>query len=453
MHKHTIRIPQEQLLFSRQYLISLILPLIAEQVLAITIGLADTMMVSQSGEAAVSGVSLVDSLSNLFIQLFGAFATGGAVISSQYLGQKNQIHASLAAKQLIYVSLFSAVALIAFGIPFRPIILRTIFGDIEGQVMRPAVHYFLFVLLSFPGLAIFNSCAALFRSMGNSKATMKVSLLMNVIHITGNAWLIFGMGLGVMGAGISTFVARSTAAIIMLVMIHKKRHPIHVDNIFAFEWRPILIKKILRIAVPSGIENSMFQIGKLSVQSLTASFGTVALAANAISSALAGFSNIPGNAIGLASITVIGQCVGAGEYRQVSYYSKRFIILVYASVFALCVPMLFLAHPLIQLFHVSEAASTLAEQVLMLNLLVSLVFWPPSFTVGNFLRATGDARFTMTISMLSMWVFRVGLSYLFASFGWGLQGVWIAMYVDWLVRGIAFSSRLINGGWKNKQVV
>lgn len=453
MNTNKIAAPQKPLLFSRHYLVSLILPLIAEQVLAVTIGFADTMMVSQSGEAAVSAVSLVDSFSQLFIQLFAAFATGGAVISSQYLGEKNRIHASLAAKQLIYVALFSAVILISISLPFRLFLLRTIFGDIDDSVMRPAVHYLLYVLLSFPGLAIFNSCAALFRSMGNSKATMKVSLVMNIINIAGNAWLIFGMGLGVMGAGISTFVARSIAAVIMLVMIHNKRHPIHIDNIFSFEWRPILIKKILRIAVPSGIENSMFHIGKLSVQSLVASFGTVALAANAITNSLAGFSNIPGNAIGLASITIIGQCVGAGEYDQVTYYSKRFICLVYAAIFTLCIPMMFLAHPLIQLFNLSTAASALAEQVLMINLLVSLVFWPPAFTVANFLRATGDARYTMTVSMFSMWVFRVGLSYLFASFGWGLQGVWIAMYIDWIVRGTAFSRRMIRGGWKNKKVV
>lgn len=446
-------VPREELLFSRTYLASLILPLIAEQILAVTIGLSDTLMVAQSGEAAVSGVSLVDSFSQLFIQLFAAFATGGAVISSQYLGQKNQAHASLAAKQLIYVAFFTACFLIAVSLPFRPQILRFIFGDIEDIVMVPAVHYFFFVLLSFPGLAIFNSCAALFRSMGNSKATMTVSLLMNIIHIGGNAWLIFGMGMGVMGAGISTFVSRTVGALIMLVMLHNRRRPIHISNIFHFEWRPILIKKILKVAIPSGIENSMFHIGKLSVQSLVASFGTVSLAANAISNSLAGFSNIPGNAIGLASITVIGQCVGAGEERQVTYYAKRFIALVFIAIFALNLPMLALLRPLLTLFHLSSAATTLAQQVLIINLAVSLVFWPPAFTVANFLRATGDAKFTMTVSMLSMWIIRVGLSYFFANLGWGLQGVWFAMYVDWIVRGAAFTARMVTGGWKNKKLV
>lgn len=442
------------LIFSHSYLAKLIFPLVIEQLLAVTIGMADTVMVASCGEAAVSAISLVDAISQLFIQIFASFATGGAVVASQYLGRKDRPSACIAAKQLVYISTMVAIALVAVGLPFRSPILRFVFGSIEADVMVNAEIYFWIILLSFPFLAIFNACTALFRSMGNSKVSMFVSLVMNIINIGGNAWLIYGMNMGVAGAGYASLASRVVAALIMLVLVRNKKHPIHVQKLFHFEWRWDMIKRILRIGIPSGVENSTFHIGKLLVQSLTATFGTASLAANAITNNICGFMNVPGNAIGLASITVIGQCVGAKNVEQATYYAKRLLLMVYLVIAIICVPLFMFAEPLVGVFNLSQTASVMAVEIIRMCLIVSCFIWPTAFTMPNFLRAAGDAKYTMVVSMFSMWVFRVGCSHLLGQWmGMGLQGVWIAMYIDWGFRSICFCVRFIKGGWKTKRVI
>lgn len=442
------------LLFSNSYLSKLIFPLVIEQLLAVTIGMADTIMVATCGEAAVSAVSLVDSISQLFIQIFASFATGGAVVASQYLGRKDRPSACIAAKQLVYISILVSVAMVAAGLPFRGPILRFVFGSIEPDVMANSEIYFEIILVSFPFLALFNACTALFRSMGNSKVSMLVSVVMNIVNIGGNAWLIYGMDMGVAGAGYASLASRVVAALVMLVLINGKKHPIHVERLFRFEWRGDMMKRILRIGIPSGVENSTFHIGKLLVQSLTATFGTASLAANAITNNICGFMNVPGTAIGLASITVIGQCVGAKDTNQATYYAKRLLLMVYLVIVVICVPLFMFAEPLVGIFNLSDTASVMAVEVIQLCLIVSCFIWPTAFTIPNFLRAAGDAKYTMVVSMLSMWIFRVGGSHLLGRWlDLGLQGIWIAMYIDWGFRSICFCARFIKGGWKTKRVI
>lgn len=453
-HQKTALLEKGPLIFSNGYLAKLIFPLVVEQLLAVTIGMADTVMVASCGEAAVSAISLVDAISQLFIQIFASFATGGAVVASQYLGRKDKPSACVAAKQLVYISLLVSIFLVAFGLPFRKPLLRFVFGSIEADVMTNAEIYFWIILISFPFLAVFNACTALFRSMGNSKVSMFVSLIMNVINIGGNAWLIFGKGMGVAGAGFASLASRVVAALVMLVLVCHKKHPIHVERLFHFEWRWDMIKRILRIGVPSGIENSTFHIGKLLVQSLTATFGTASLAANAITNNICSFMNIPGNAIGLASITVIGQCVGAKNTEQATYYAKRLILMVYCVVVLICIPLFLFAGPLVGIFNLSHAASVMAVEIIQLCVVVSCFIWPTAFTIPNFLRAAGDAKYTMVVSMFSMWVFRVACSHILGKWlGMGLQGVWIAMYIDWGFRSICFVTRFVKGGWKTKRVI
>lgn len=453
-HHNEVLVGGSPLIFSKAYLAKLIFPLVVEQLLAVTIGMADTVMVATCGEAAVSAVSLVDAISQLFIQIFASFATGGAVVASQYLGRKDRPSACIAAKQLIYISLIVSVAMVAVGLPMRGPLLRFIFGSIEADVMANADIYFEIILISFPFLALFNACTALFRSMGNSKSSMFVSLLMNIINIGGNAWLIYGMDMGVAGAGYASLASRAVASLVMLVMISNRKHPINVQRLFHFEWRGEMIKRILRIGIPSGVENSTFHIGKLMVQSLTATFGTASLAANAITGNITSFMNVPGNAIGLASITVVGQCVGAKNTDQATYYAKRLLFTVYLVVLLICAPLFFFTEPLVGVFNLSEEASAMAVEIARLCLIVSCFIWPTAFTIPNFLRAAGDAKYTMVVSMLSMWIFRVGCSHLLGRFmGMGLQGVWIAMYIDWGFRTICFCLRFIRGGWKTKRVI
>ncbi|AEV30737.1 putative efflux protein, MATE family [Sphaerochaeta pleomorpha str. Grapes] len=441
-------------IFTPQFLSKLIIPLIIEQFLAVTIGMADTVMVASAGEAAVSAISLVDSISILIVQVFASFATGGAVVSSQYLGRKDNASANIAAKQLLILSLVVSVSLMAICLPFRGAIIRLIFGSIDAEVMVNSVTYFIFVLFSLPFLAVYNSCAALFRSMGNSKVSLAVSVLMNFINICGNAYFIFGLGLGVTGAGLATMLSRIIGALIMVVLISNRNNSIFIYKLWKFEWKGDMIKRILRIGVPNGIEGSVFQIGKLLVQGITASFGTASLAANAIANSVGSFANIPGNALGLASITVVGQCVGAQQTDQAVYYSKKFLVYAYFAMGLIVTPIFFFSSGIVQVFNLSVEATLMASHVIKTCMVASILIWPTAFTLPNFLRAAGDAKYTMIVSMFSMWVFRVGMSYLLAlQLGFGLLGVWYAMYIDWIFRSICFIVRFARGKWKTKIVI
>lgn len=452
------------MLFDRQSLKKLIIPLIVEQFLAISMGLIDTLMVSSCGEAAVSGVSLVDSISVLLIQILSALATGGAVVCSQYIGKKMPKRARLSAGQLMFIMIVtSGVVMLLVLFSYRQL-LRLIFGQIDADVMAAAETYFIISAISYPFLGLYNAGAALFRSVGNSRVSMYTSLVMNLINITGNAILIFGFGQGVFGAAVATLIGRVVAAIVILSLLGRKKKDTDTEdedevNPLRLTWSDLrpqrdVIARILKIGVPSGVENGMFQVGKLLVSSLTATFGTAAIAANAVASNVAGFANIPGNAMGLAMVTVIGRCIGAGEKEQAKHYSKKLLRLAYLGIWFANVVMVVFVHPIVSLFSLSAEATAIAKQLLTTFAICASCIWPLSFTLPNTLRAAGDAKYTMGVSVFSMWVFRVFSSYFFAgTMGLGVLGVWIGMYVDWLFRTILFVIRYLRGKWLNKRVV
>ena len=432
----------------------LIVPLIAEQFLAITIGMVDTMMVASVGEAAVGAVSIVDSISHLMVQLFASFATGGAVVASQYLGRKDQVSANESAKQLFILSLSVATLLLILCMPIRKNIISFIFGSIEADVLQNSTVYFSFILLSLPFLASYNACAALFRSMGNSKVSLIVSTLMNITNIVGNAYFIFTLKMGVAGAGLATLLSRMLAATIMIILISNKNNIIFIHKIWKFEWHWHKVKKILQIGIPTGIEGSIFHIGRLMVQSFIASFGTVALAANAISNSVASLANIPGRGINMASITIIGQSLGAKRPEMATFYGKRLLFMAYVSIALITIPLFILAPSVVQIFNLSAEATILASNIIRTAMVASTLIWPFSFTIPNFLRAAGDVKYTMVVSMFSMWVFRVGSSYVLSFYlGFGVYGVWFGMYIDWLCRGIFYIIRFSRGKWKTKKVI
>lgn len=444
--------PTERM-FTPSYLRSLIVPLFFEQLLTITIGMADTIMVAAVGEASVSGISLVDSISNLFIQLFSAFATGGAVVASQYMGRRDRISACKAAKQLVYITIIFSGVISAACLAGNRHLLRLIFGTIELDVMNAAENYFIFIVISYPFLALCNSCNALCRSMGRSRITMTVSLVMNVINIGGNAILIYIFGLGTAGAGIASLLSRVVGATIMLVVVCNRNLEIHVDRLFRFEWNGMMVRKILRIGLPSGIENSTFHIGKILVQSLVSTFGTPSIAANAVINNITSFANIPGSVIGMASITVIGQCCGARRIDQAKYYARLLMVLTYAMMAITCLVFFIFTPQLSMLYNLSDEALGLSVKCTRMLLVQTAIFWPLSFTLPNYLRAAGDARYTMTVAMLSMWVCRVALAYLFGSLGFGLYGTSWAMVIDWYARIVFFARRWLKGGWQDKAVI
>ena len=351
-----MRINMEQPIFTREDLKKLIIPLIIEQMLALSIGLFDTLMVSSCGEASVSGVSLVDSISVLLIQILSALATGGAVVCSQYLGKKMPEKAKLSAGQLMFIMLTSSGTVMILVLFLHRFLLRTIFGQIEADVMDAAQIYFLISAISYPFLGVYNAGAALFRSIGNSKISMYTSLVMNVINIGGNAILIYGAGIGVMGAALATLIARMVSALVMVVLLSKKDNPLCIATPGCMRPQKDVIGKILKIGIPSGIENGMFQIGKLLVSSLTATFGTAAIAANAVANSIAGFANIPGIAIGLAMVTVIGRCIGAGEKEQAKWYSRKLLGLAYGGMCLTDITLLILVRPMVGCFSLSGEA-------------------------------------------------------------------------------------------------
>jgi len=441
-------------LFSRQALQRLLWPLVGEQFLAVTIGMADTVMVASVGEAAVSAVSLVDSINILMLNIFAALATGGAIVASQYLGQRDEKNANRSAKQLVVVVALFGLALGLLCALLRAPLLRGLFGSADAAVLSDAQNYFFFTALSYPFIAVYNSGAAIFRSMGNSKVSLKASLISNVINIIGNAICIYGLGWGVVGAAVPTLISRIVGAVLILWLLRNRSLRISLTNWREFRLRPDMVRRILGIGVPNGLESGMFQIGKILVQGLIASLGTVSIAANAVCGTLSALPQIPAQAIGLGMTTVVGQCVGAGDYKQAQTYIKKLTIMATAFHGVLCVLFFFAIPWMLMPFGLSSETVRLATHLQQVYYLVGALTWALSFTFPNGLRAAGDVKFTMTASVLSMWIFRIGFSYLLVSFfGLGVDGVWYAMYIDWAVRIVAFQLRYFSGKWKTKRII
>lgn len=441
-------------LFDNKALVSLIIPLIIEQFLAVTVGLVASIMVASVGEAAVSGVSLVDSVMILFIGTFAALATGGAVIAGQYIGQKNLKLARLATDQMVwFITMIGIVVSIIIYI-FSGFILGMVFGRIDSDVYNHARIYLNIVVLSIPFIALYNACAAIFRSMGNSRLPMYISLLMNLINIALGASLIFGLRFGTDGVAIATLVSRAIAAILITMKLMSHKNVLYLTKSIHFrpDWR--MIKRIFRIGIPNGLENFMFQMGKILVLSLVSSFGTYAITANAIGSTIIGFTLLSTNAINLSITTIIARCKGAGDIQQVQYYTRKLHIIAYISlIISNGLFVLGLPH-ILHIYQLSEQTAQITNNLMLLSVVISTVIWPLSFTTPAALRAAGDVKVVMIISIVSMWTFRIGASFVFAQmFGMGVYGVWVAMFVDWVVRGIANQIRYRQGKWKTIQSI
>ena len=441
-------------LFSNRELANLIGPLVIEQLLAVFVGMADSIMVANVGEAAVSGVSLVDNIMILIINIFAALATGGAVVAGQYIGRKDEKSACKAATQLVGFVSLSAVAIMILVYLGKDIILNQVFGHITAEVKGHADIYLLIVTASIPFIALYNGGAAIFRAMGNSQVSMRVSLLMNAINVTGNAILVFGLRIGTAGVAIPTLISRMVAAIVITVLLCNQTRILHIERTLKIRFDGRMIRKILAIGVPNGLENSMFQLGKILVLSLVSTFGTYAIAANAVSNAIALFQILPGMAISLAITTVISQCVGANDYEQVHYYLKKLLAIIYVAMVG-TVALIFLALPLIlKAYNLSDQTAAAATNIIHFHGISAMIIWPLSFALPAAYRAAGDAKACMYTSIVSMWIFRIGFSYLVGKYmGLGVFGVWVAMVIDWIVRAICFIIRYFNGKWKHGAIV
>jgi putative MATE family efflux protein len=441
--------------WNNRALFNLLWPLIIEQMLAVTMGAADTIMVSSVGEFAVSGVNIVDNINNLLIIAFSALSTGGAVVVSQYIGRRDPENSRLASRQLVYIVTCVSLLIMGVSLLFRRPLVKLIYGKIENDVMDAGAVYFLITAFSYPMLAIYNAVAALFRAVGQSRVTMRIALLVNILNIGGNAFFILGLRIGVAGAALSTLISRTAAAVILLTMlILNRRDPISLSGIFKFKYVRSMVHNILNVGIPSGLESSMFQIGRLLTQRIFPTFGTAAIAGNAIASVINSFSFMPGTAFGIALLTVVGQCVGAGDYQSAKKNTAKIMKFSYLTIFVMNLGIYIFMEPLISLFSLSGEAHRMAKLFLQVHCVSMVLGWSMSFGLPNALRAAGDARYVMIVATVSMWIVRVSAAYLLSYvFKVGPLGVWLAMGGDFLCRGTCYLVRWLGGKWQEKRVI
>lgn len=442
------------MLFSNRDLKKMLLPLVIEQVLAMLVGMVDTVMVARVGEAAVSGVALVDMVNYLVITVMTALTTGGSVVLSQYLGSGQPDRASFSAGQLMAVSAALSTSVMAVCLLLHRGILRLLFGAVEADVMEAAVLYFVVTACSFPFLGIYNSAAAQFRAMGKTSVTMYVSLLMNAINIAGDFTGIYLLKAGVLGVAVPTLVSRAAAAAVMTALALRPSGSVRLFWRDIFTWDPKAVARILRIAVPGGVENGLFALGKVLVTSIVAQFGTVQIAANGVANSIDMIAIVVVNAVNLAMITVVGRCEGAAEHGQSEHYTKKLMRISYAATAALGGAVCLLLPVLLRFYRLEPETLRLAALLIVMHNVLAVLLHPTSFNLANSLRAAGDVKFTMYVGIASMVVFRLGTAVVLGIvLNWGVTGVWIAMGMDWLARSVAFALRYHSRKWMEYQVI
>lgn len=441
-------------MFSGAALWALLFPLIIEQVLNSLMGTVDTVMVSNVGSAAMSAVSLVDSINILVTQAFAALAAGGCIICSQYIGKKNMEKAQQSARQVLLAVFAISTFLAVFCVLFNRHLLGLIFGSVEQDVMEAAVTYFFYTALSFPFLALYNGGAAIYRAQGNSKRPMAISIISNFINIGGNAFLIWVIHLGVAGVAISTLVSRIFCAVVVLWYLRKPQQQICVNSYFKIRPDKYLILKILSIGIPSGVENSMFQFGKLAIQSTVSTMGTMAIAAQAMTNILENLNGVAATGIGIGLMTVVGQCMGAGRKDEATYYIRRLTIIGEVCMILNCLLVYALVRPVTVIGAMEPESAALCITMVGWITIFKPIFWILSFIPAYGMRAAGDVKFSMLVSTVSMWLCRVSLCVLLVRrFDFGPMAVWIGMFSDWAIRGIIFTWRFCSKKWLNHQVV
>jgi putative MATE family efflux protein len=447
--------------WSNRAIFSLVWPLVIEQLLAVTMGAADTIMVRSVGVHAVTGVNIIDNINNLLIIVFTALAGGGAVVISQYIGRGDGKNASFASRQLIYITLTISSLMMVIAVVLRRPIITIFYGAIADDVMDAASIYFLVTALSYPLLGIYNANASIFRAVGDSRTPMLIALLVNIMNIGGNAILILVLKTGVVGAALSTLISRLVACIITLLILHKgakkkaeKLIVVSLKGIRNITFAPVMVRSILNIAIPGALESSMFQVGRLLTQRIFTSFGTDVMSGNAIAGVINSFSFMPGFAFCLALVTIVGQCVGAGDYDGAKRNTKKIMFAAYIAIWVCSGSILIFVEPLVRLFSLSTVGYTAAVLFLRVHCISMMIAWAPSFALPNSLRAGGDAKYVMWVATISMWVVRVSFAYILTFvLNVGPVSVWIAMGVDFLVRGSFYIHRWNSGKWMGKKVI
>lgn len=441
-------------MFSNKDLFKLLLPLIVEQLLNSLMGTADTIMVSNVGSEAISAVSLVDSVCILVMQVFSALAAGGVIVCSQYIGKENVAAAKRAASQLVLtvavISLLLSVLCLSLGKP----LLKLIFGSVEEGVMSAAQTYFFYMALSFPFIALFNASSSIFRAQKNTRIPMLISIISNIINVGGNALFIWGFKLGVAGAALATLISRMFCAVVTLWYLRRPDNLISVRDYRSIRPDFSLIKKVLAIGIPSGVENGMFQFGKLAIQSTVSGMGTVAIAAQAVASIMENVNGVAGCGVGIGLMTIVGQCIGAGRKDEAKYYIKKLTAIAEVVIIFSCIFAFLITKPVTMLGGMERESAELCIYMVSWITIVKPVSWTLSFIPAYGMRAAGDVKFSMIVSCVTMWLCRVSLCvYLSRTWAIGPMAVWIGMFADWTVRAVIFTARFYSGRWAEHHVV
>ncbi len=452
MRMQKLQIDRSNLPFDNRYLAALILPLAAETALSVAVGIADTLMVSQAGEAAVSGVSCVNTIQNLLIQVIMAFATGGSVVACQLLGMGEKERARKSCKMLMNIVTLVSLVTSLLILLFNEEVIDFVYGTIENDVFTSAVDYSIPILISMPFYAVMTASNAISRSMGRSRITMNVSIIVNVINIIGNAIFLFVFNMGALGVGIASCISRIVGAVIMFLVVCDTSKELFIPSPLKPQFDGRISKMILHQAVPTGAEKCLFHIGKILISSTIASFGTASIAAYAVFNNMETLVDIPGNAIMLASITVIGQCCGARKYDEAMYYARKLLRISTLCMFVFGTVSFILTPSIVSLYGLSREATSLAILTIRIDCICRL-FWSLAFVTPNILHAAGDVKLVMITAVLDMWVCRVFFAHILGVYcGLGLLGTQIGMWMDWAVRIAVFYPRLRSGKWRDKGI-
>ena len=445
---------KQQHMFTNRMIRSLLIPVVLEQLLNSIMGTADTMMVSNVGSAAISAVSLVDSINILVIQAFSALAAGGAIVCAQYIGQRNQERANESARQVLFIITLISIVVSAICLGFKKPLLRLIFGSVEADVMRASEIYFFYTALSFPFIALYDAAASIFRAQDNTKGPMTISMISNIMNIVGNAIMIWGFHMGVAGAAIATLISRIFCALVVLIQLRRERQPIVVRDYLKIRPDWPMIGRILRIGIPSGVENSMFQLGKLAIQSTVSTLGTVAIAAQAMTNILENLNGIAGIGVGVGLMTIVGQCMGANRKDEAVYYIKKLSVIAEVTIIVSCLLVFILTRPVTMLGGMEKTSADMCRHMVMWITIVKPIMWVLAFVPAYGLRAAGDVKFSMISSCAVMWLCRFCLSVLLIrGLGFGPMGVWIGMFADWTVRAVLFTWRFHSRKWLEHKVI
>lgn len=445
---------QQNRLFDNKKLAALLIPLAVDQLLNSFMGTVDTLVVSNLGSAAISAVSLVDSINILIVQAFFALASGGTVVCSHYLGCGKKEHAQEAARQLVFITFVLSAVIAGMCLLFNGPMLALIFGKVESAVMVNAKKYFFFSAISYPFIALYDDGSCILRAQENSRLPMLISVISNILNIILNLLFVWVFHWGVAGSATATMLARMFSMVTVLVKLRNPQLEIQLRKYFTIrpDWDEI--KRILRIGVPSGVENSMFQFGKLAIQSTVSTLGTIAIAAQAMTNILENLNGIAAIGIGIGMMTVVGQCLGAGRKDEAIYYIKKLTAVAEIVIIASCALVFLATKPVTILGGMEPESAKMCLYMVGWITVVKPIVWTLAFIPAYGMRAAGDVRFSMILSCISMWAFRVTLCiYLCRVHGFGPIAVWIGMFTDWTIRGIVFTFHFMGRRWLAHKVV